>query len=81
MTALHSKAYKDLAKRLKLARVEAEMTQSEAAQALGKSQSFISDCERRERRIDIFELVAFSKLYCQPLTYFVPGLADKSVGS
>ena len=72
MDTLHTKRYQEFAKRLKLARVEADMTQEEAAQALGKSQSYVSDCERRERRVDVIELLDFANVYGQPIAYFLP---------
>ena len=72
MDTLHSPRYKEFAKRLKLARIEADMTQEEAARALGKSQSYVSDCERRERRVDVIELLEFAKVYGQPIEYFLP---------
>ena len=41
------------------AREEAGLTQVELAARLGTTQSFISKCERGERRIDVVEFVAF----------------------
>ena len=72
MESLHTKRYKEFAKRLKLARVEADMTQEQAAEALGKSQSYVSAWERRERRVVFIELLDFAKVYGQPLDYFLP---------
>ena len=72
MESLHSKRYREFAKKLKLARVEAELTQDAVAEAIGKPQSFISDCERRQRRFDFIELVDLARLYGKPLAYFLP---------
>lgn len=47
--------------RLRAARVEAGLTQTELAERLGQTQSFVSKCERGERRLDIVELRAFIK--------------------
>ncbi len=49
--------------RLRAAREAAGLTQAEAAQALGRPQSFVSKCESGERRIDVVELLAFARLY------------------
>ena len=48
---------------LKSARKATGITQKEVAKRLGQTQSFVSKCERGERRIDIIELIAF----CQAL--------------
>ena len=56
---------------LRQARKEAAMTQVEAAQALGKPQSYISKCEAGERRIDVVELERFAKVYGKPLAFFL----------
>jgi transcriptional regulator with XRE-family HTH domain len=45
------------------------LTQAELAKRLGQTQSFVSKCERGERRLDIVEVRAF----CQALGI---GLAD-----
>ena len=47
------------------------MPQVQVARALGKHQSFISKCEHGERRVDAFELAAFSRLYRKPMAWFV----------
>ena len=57
--------------RLVEARRWADMTQVQVARALGKHQSFISKCENGERRVDAFELAAFSRLYRKPMAWFV----------
>lgn len=58
-------------KRLREARLQAGLTQSQAAAALRKPQSFISKCESGERRIDVIELDDFAGLYRKPLAFFV----------
>ena len=71
MTALHSKEYHQFLKRLKMARLEAGLTQREVAEALRLPQSFMSKSESGERRIDIIELAAIARLYKKPLSFFV----------
>ena len=49
------------------ARKKAGLTQAEAAEALGIRQSFISDIERGERRVDVIEFLQLCKIYqCDP---------------
>jgi transcriptional regulator with XRE-family HTH domain len=45
------------------ARIEAGLTQSEAAARLRRPQSFVSKCESGERRVDVVELAAFCRAY------------------
>lgn len=58
--SIYSKEYKLFLELLKDARKHANLTQEELAQRLGESQSFISKCERGERRLDVIELRAWS---------------------
>lgn len=44
---------------LRAARKAAGLTQEQVADRLGQTQSFVSKCERGERRIDVVELRAF----------------------
>ena len=44
---------------LREARKAAGITQVQLAKQLGQTQSFVSKCERGERRIDVLELMAF----------------------
>lgn len=63
MTSLHTKAYKEVIDRLKKARIDAGLTQVEAAKGLNKPQSFISKVENRQRRLDVLEIREFARLY------------------
>lgn len=77
MANLESKygpAYEALERNLREARKLAGLTQAEAAQRLGKPQSFISKCESGERRIDIIELRVLAKLYGKDLSFFLRDL-------
>ncbi|TMB64967.1 MAG: helix-turn-helix transcriptional regulator, partial [Chloroflexi bacterium] len=47
-------------------------TQEEAAQKLGKPQSFISKCESGERRVDFVELLEIAQIYGVSIEFFVP---------
>lgn len=67
---LHSPRYKRFVALLIEARKEAGLTQVQVAKKLGKPQSWISKCERRERRVDPVELEDLAALYGKPLTFF-----------
>lgn len=72
MTSIHSPQYVQFLRRLKAARLEAGLTQADAAKAVGKPQSFVSKCESGERRVDIIELDDLARVYHKPLGYFLP---------
>lgn len=57
--SLFSEAYRKFLAQLKTARKNAGVTQVELAKRLRETQSFVSKCERGERRIDVIELRAF----------------------
>jgi transcriptional regulator with XRE-family HTH domain len=57
--SIHSVQYKTFLKVLREARRRAGLTQTDLARRVGESQSFVSKCERGERRIDVIELRAF----------------------
>ena len=59
--SVHTLAYKALLATLIEAREAAGLTQVELAGRLGATQSFVSKCERGERRLDVVEFVAFVK--------------------
>ena len=71
MRSVHSSRYRRFLRRLKAARLEAGLTQTTAAKALRRPQSFVSKCEAGERRVDVIELQDFANLYGKALTYFV----------
>lgn len=54
--SIHTEEYRKLVKSLKELREERGLTQSELAAKLGEDQSFVSKYERRERRLDVFEV-------------------------
>lgn len=60
-----------LAERLREARLTSGLSQSEIAERLHKPQSYISRCESGARRIDIFELLEFARVYSKPLSFFI----------
>jgi transcriptional regulator with XRE-family HTH domain len=68
---IYTKEHKTLVKRLKKARKEAGLDQSDAAKLLRVSQSHISKVESGQRRIDIVQLKAFAKIYKKQIDYFL----------
>ncbi len=69
--SIYSKEYKLFLRQLKAAREKAELTQKDVAKRIGETQSFVSKCERGERRIDIIELRAFCKAFKIPFLNYV----------
>ncbi len=71
MASIFRAEYRKFLQRLKVARMEAGLTQKEVAKLLGKPQSFISKTESAERRVDVVELRHFAEIYQKPVTYFL----------
>ena len=66
--SISSQQYKVFLAELRAARERKGITQVDLAARLGETQSFVSKCERGERRLDIVEVRAF----CQALEIFFP---------
>jgi len=71
----HSEGYDLFLIRLRHARQEVGLTQGQLANRLGRTQSFVSKCERGERRLDIVELRTFCIVMGISFTDFVLRLA------
>jgi transcriptional regulator with XRE-family HTH domain len=71
MRSVYTELYRAMLARLRSARKAAGMTQTDVAKALRRPQSFVSNCESGERRVDVVELLEFARLYKKPLSYFV----------
>jgi len=69
--SIRTKEYQDFAERLKRARLEAGLTQVEAARKLKRPQSYISKAEAGEQRLDVVEIKKFANLYKKDISYFV----------
>ena len=54
--SIYTSEYRAVTRLLKRAREDAGITQVELAKALRQSQSFVSKCERGERRLDVIQL-------------------------
>lgn len=76
----HRRRYEKFLARLKQARLEAGLTQQQAAKLLSKPQSYIAKCEAGERHVDFVELLEFASIYSKPLTFFQEGSTALSNG-
>jgi transcriptional regulator with XRE-family HTH domain len=71
--SIYSQEYLVFLRLLRAAREVAGVTQAELGQRLGRTQSFVSKCERGERRLDIVELGHF----CDALDVDLRQLVEK----
>jgi transcriptional regulator with XRE-family HTH domain len=69
--SIYSARYAVFLKLLKKAREDAGLTQDQLAAILNETQSFVSKCERGERRIDVVELHTFCRAFGVSLKQFV----------
>ncbi len=58
-------------KKLRVARLEAGLTQVQSGKKLKKPQAYISKIERGERSVDALELAEFAKIYKKDIKYFL----------
>jgi transcriptional regulator with XRE-family HTH domain len=77
--SIHSARYATFLKVLRETRVRAGLTQELLARRIGETQTFISKCERGERRIDVIELRTFCQAFGLPLKQFVAAL-ERALG-
>ncbi len=63
MKSIHDKRYIQMIERLRQARLDADLSQAEVAQAMGWCRSVVSDIETRERRLDLLETYLLCRLY------------------
>jgi transcriptional regulator with XRE-family HTH domain len=69
--SIHSARYAVFLKVLKKVREDAGLTQTQLAHKIGETQTFISKCERGERRVDVLELRTFCQAFGLSLRQFV----------
>ncbi|MCB9815419.1 helix-turn-helix transcriptional regulator [Candidatus Nomurabacteria bacterium] len=65
-----TKEYTKFTERLREARTEAGLTQVQVAKKLKRPQSYLSNIEAGQQRVDVVELQKFAKLYKKDVTYF-----------
>lgn len=74
--SIHTREYALFLETLRRFREERELTQLDLAARLGATQSFISKCERGERRLDIVELKRWCDAMDLSLVEFTKRLED-----
>ena len=79
--SIYTKDYKQFLSLLKQARQSRGISQEALAEMLGQTQSFVSKCERGERRLDLIEARRFAKAIGIPLADLVDKLERKLRGS
>jgi len=72
--SISSNQYAVFLRELRAARERSGLTQLDLAAKLNETQSFISKCERGERRLDVIELRAFCDAFGVSLADFVRSL-------
>jgi transcriptional regulator with XRE-family HTH domain len=75
--SIHRVEYRTLLHLLKEERLRARVTQLECSEALGRSQSFVSDVERGVRRLDLVELRDLCSIYEIDLSKFVEAFENR----
>ncbi|MHB0913534.1 MAG: helix-turn-helix domain-containing protein [Armatimonadota bacterium] len=71
---IYTRDYATFLRCFREARKRADLTQKELAERIGETQSFVSKCERGERRIDVIELRECCKAMGITLEQFVQDL-------
>ena len=61
----------EFCKKLKQARIDADLTQAQVTEILNLPTSAISLMEAGERKVDIFELFELSQIYQKDIQYFI----------
>ncbi len=69
--AIYTKDHNEIVKRLKIARIEAGLSQVEVTKKLAKTQSYLSKIESGQRRFDVLQLKEFAKIYKKKIDYFI----------
>jgi transcriptional regulator with XRE-family HTH domain len=68
--SIHTKEYAYFVEKLRKARQEAGLTQVQVAKKLKRPQSYISNVESGQQRVDVVELQKFAKMYGKDVNYF-----------
>jgi len=69
--SIHTKEHAIFVERLRKARQEAGLTQVQVAKKLKRPQSYISQIESGQQRIDVVELQKFARMYGKDVNYFL----------
>lgn len=68
--SIHTKEYAYFVEKLRKARLEVGLTQVQVAKKLKRPQSYISNVESGQQRVDVVELQKFAKMYGKDVNYF-----------
>jgi transcriptional regulator with XRE-family HTH domain len=79
--SIHSTRYAVFLGLLKKSRQEAGLTQAQLARRIGETQTFVSKCERGERRLDVVELLTICQVCGTSLKRFVTKFEQSIVRS
>jgi transcriptional regulator with XRE-family HTH domain len=77
--SIHSARYAVFLRVLRETRRRAGLTQTQLAQQIGETQTFVSKCERGERRVDVVELRTLCQAFGLSLKQFVSTL-ERAIG-
>lgn len=68
---IRTKEYGIIIEKLRQARLDSGLTQTQVAKKLKRPQSYVSKCEAGEQRVDVLELKKFAELYKKDMNYFI----------
>ena len=68
---IFSKDHKNLIEKLKKARLDVGLSQKQVSEMLGRTQSYISKLESRQRRIDVVQLKELARIYKKTIDYLL----------
>jgi transcriptional regulator with XRE-family HTH domain len=77
--SIHSARYAVFLQVLRDTREKAGLTQVQLARKIGETQTFVSKCERGERRVDVIELRTFCQAFGLNLKQFAAAL-ERAIG-
>lgn len=69
-TKSYIREYRLFLQKLRQARADARLTQTEVARLMSRPQSFVSKAESGERRVDFVELQFLARIYKKPIFFF-----------
>ncbi len=75
--SITSEDYKVFLRELIASRKRGKLTQIDLAERIAETQSFVSKCERGERRLDVLELREFCTAFGITLTTFIERLEKR----
>ncbi len=68
---IYSKEHGKIIAKLKQAREESGLDQTQVAKLFDKTQSYVSKIESGQRKIDVIQLKEFAKIYNKKIDYFI----------